>query len=625
MRTGLPLRKPIWESLVRDFSPRRAMDILKEIHRSDSRSTTPAYEKTARLVGGLLKRAGVEDVRFVYHRADGRTKIMDWLPSPAWTASRAELRITGPRGLAGVLARYPKTPTCLAVNSPGTPPGGLRGRLVTEESLRRSAAARGKFVLTRKYPSQARERFAYSGILGLISDGTPGGNPSDRPDSATYWDNSWHQPWPVPGGVCFMIPPAAGAKLRKALRRGAKVGVFARADARNYSSYVATVTGILAGKRRSEEVAGIAHLYETGANDNASGAAVLLELARCLAKIRRRRGFRRSVRFIFPFECYGTLAYLRSRPPGRFLAGINLDMVGEDGAKCGGRLLVCQPPEAAASFAEAAIVSLFGENVIEPETGRMHESGFVVADNAFLTDPMVGCPTPLLLHQPDRFYHSDEDTPDKVSSESLRRAGLASGIYLGWLACAGPAKAPNLVRRVFAWSMRRLAVEARVHRLRSDLARKREERRTIRRLAGEAFAFWLDRTQARLDSIRRLGSSFGIGPAKRAAAAMARAQAKDLGTRLSRRPAPAGPVPVRLTEGVPALDGRPDIRKRIEKACGSSFPWSAYLVAALFWADGKRSVGEIAWRLRREFGRGSEGELKEVFEALAACGHVRMG
>ncbi len=615
--------KPIWGALEREFSESRAFAILRRIHGSDSRCTALAYAKTARLVAGLLRQAGVSDVRLVYHRADGRTMIGDWLPSPAWEASKALLRVTAPRALAGVLARYPKTPTCLSVNSPGTSPGGSRGRLVPEESLRDPRQARGKFVLTRRFPSQVRDKFAYSGILGIISDAKAGGGGVERPEDAVYWDNSWHQTWPVPGGVCFMISPLAGAKLRQALRERREVRLFARADARNYPGQIATVTGTLPGRNPKEELVGIAHLYELGANDNASGAAVLLELARCLAKIRRRFGFRRSVRFIFPFECYGTLAYLRSRPPGRFLAGINLDMVGEDREKCGGRLLVCQPPEASASFADAAIVSLFGENVIEPESGTLHESRFVVADNAVLSDPLVGCPTPLMLHQPDRYYHSDRDTPDKVSPGSLRRAGLAAGIYLGWLAAAGPAKIPNLIRRILAWSLRRLTAETKAHRLQMDLSSGSASRGKIRRLAAEAIGFWLDRTKARLDSIRRLGGRRrGIRSAQQAAVRMARAHAKELGVGIVMPSFKAGPFPMRLRAGIPALDGRPDIKKRIEQACGATYPWSAYLVAALFWANGERSIGDIAHRLRCEFGRGKEGEIRALFDALAAAGYV---
>ena len=47
----------------------------------------------------------------------------------------------------------------------------------------------------------------------------------------------------------------------------------------------------------------------------------------------------------------------------------------------------------------------------------------------------------MIIHWPDKFYHTSEDTPDKVSPDSLARSGALAAIYAYWLAAAGPAEA----------------------------------------------------------------------------------------------------------------------------------------------------------------------------------------
>ena len=59
------------------------------------------------------------------------------------------------------------------------------------------------------------------------------------------------------------------------------------------------------------------------------------------------------------------------------------------------------------------------------------------SDHYILSDPTVGIPSPMLIHWPDRFYHTSEDTPDKVSPDSLARSGALAAIYAYWLASAG--------------------------------------------------------------------------------------------------------------------------------------------------------------------------------------------
>ena len=73
------------------------------------------------------------------------------------------------------------------------------------------------------------------------------------------------------------------------------------------------VTAVIPGTDGSEEIVFSCHLchQKPGANDNASGAAAILEAARALNALIRRGEIerpRRTIRFIWPPEINGTLA-----------------------------------------------------------------------------------------------------------------------------------------------------------------------------------------------------------------------------------------------------------------------------------------------------------------------------
>jgi hypothetical protein len=59
------------------------------------------------------------------------------------------------------------------------------------------------------------------------------------------------------------------------------------------------------------------------------------------------------------------------------------------------------------------------------------------SDHLAFSDPTVGVPMPMLIQWPDRFYHTSADTPDRTDPNSLARAGALTVAYAGWLATAG--------------------------------------------------------------------------------------------------------------------------------------------------------------------------------------------
>ena len=94
-------------------------------------------------------------------------------------------------------------------------------------------------------------------------------------------------------------------------------------------------TAIIPGRRRDQEIVFSCHLDHPnpGANDNASGCAGELEVARTLSRLIRSGALprpERTIRFLWPAEIEATIALLNARPEfaRRTLATVHLDMIG---------------------------------------------------------------------------------------------------------------------------------------------------------------------------------------------------------------------------------------------------------------------------------------------------------
>jgi aminopeptidase-like protein len=121
------------------------------------------------------------------------------------------------------------------------------------------------------------------------------------------------------------------------------VKVRAKVTSRFWDGELNVVSAVIRGQT-DEEVVVVAHLChpQWSANDNASGAATVLEVARTLQGLiseGRLDKPHRGIRFLLVPEISGTQAYLASNEDQipRMIAGLNLDMVGENQDLCGGR------------------------------------------------------------------------------------------------------------------------------------------------------------------------------------------------------------------------------------------------------------------------------------------------
>lgn len=178
-----------------------------------------------------------------------------------------------------------------------------------------------------------------------------------------------------------------------------------------------------------------------GANDNASGSAMLMELARVLS-----RAYRNDFRFGFAFlwipEYYGTQAFVeRYAELDRYYSVINLDMVGGSEDRSGSTVMLVRTPLSRFSVLSGVLEYFLNKYNL---SGRKSFSGSEIpllkaypyayemgSDHDVFN--FFGVPAVMPITWPDRFYHSSMDTPEKISLDSLAvigRAVLASALFL---------------------------------------------------------------------------------------------------------------------------------------------------------------------------------------------------
>ncbi|HNS52731.1 MAG TPA: DUF4910 domain-containing protein [Anaerolineae bacterium] len=394
----------------------------------------------------------------------------------------------------------------------------------------------------------------------------------------------------------------------------------------------------------------------------------------------------RTLRFLWLPEMTGTAAYLSAHEHelSRTVAAVNLDMVGEDQGQTGSSWLIERPPEAAASFApellsflREAMPGLKGMSDVSPShTGAGEFALYRHAETAFsggsdhyiLSDPSVGIPSPMLIQWPDRFYHTSADTPDRTDPRSLARSGALAAAYAYWVASAGVEEAAELGLEMVARFKGALAQTAQAAVSEAMLAEDSDALSSVLVLLDRRLAYRLDRQKAALRTLERLaplGSLLLEMEAeleRTAEREMAWAQAamehawtgfSQLGRKRKKRepgeavepPQPrsatrhatpaeqeaGGLVPERKLRGpIPLQDHiwKLDAEERrvyeAFLAARKEISASSLTTLALYWADGKRTLLEIADLVEMESGTRDPELLVAYFRLLEKLGLVAL-
>jgi aminopeptidase YwaD len=444
-------------------SAKRNLEGLSRLHRMRG---SRDFHRAAELVEGELKKYGYADAHLEQLTADGKVFYGTQRSRPAWDADFAELWELDANGNPMMrMASWDAAPITLAEDSESA---DVMADLVdvgegSSESDYSGKDVKGKIVLAGAQADAVQHiAVAKHGAAGIVSYAA-----NQRTawwkldDTLVRWGHL--DTFSANPTFAFMVSLGHARALRDRLARGERIRLHAVVRAGQHPGTYDIATATIPGSDpalRNEEIVFSCHLDHPrpGANDNASGCATILEVARTLHKLideKRIAAPLRTIRFVWPPEIEGTMALLNGKPElaSRIKAAIHLDMVG-GGAETKTIFHVTRGPASLPSYIYdvAAKIGMLADDesskyamtgtarwpLVAPEGGREAlRAAFVPltlgSDHEVYSNSSWSIPAIYLNDWPDRFIHTNADTAAKIDPTKLKRAGFiaaASGLAL---------------------------------------------------------------------------------------------------------------------------------------------------------------------------------------------------
>src|SRR4051794_10947731 len=484
------LDKNILKALDEELSGVAARDHAAQLTQFHRVPASPGFHDAIEYVMGRAKAIGLSDVHVETFPGDGTTYFGTLHGNRGWSVEAGSLEEVAPtpRRITSIddvrLAVADNSESAdvtvdLVDAGAGTARRDYEGKDV-----------RGKLVLCDATPS-ACHRMAVEelGAAGLVSY-------NSNQVSAWWRDDQDLVRWGHldargrKNTFAMMISLREARALQRRLGGGERIRLHAVVRARNddslpYETLIAAIPGTDAS---AGEIVFSCHLdhQKPGANDNASGCAANLEIARTLKTLidgRRIPAPARTIRFIWPSEMTGTIAYLSKYPEiaARIRAVVHLDMVGGDPFITKSVLHVTRSPWSIASVTDD-VAEVFGRYVIDGAMraageGEMaqairspagskdafwaditpYESG---SDHWIYQEGGFAIPAIYLRDHPDIYIHTTRDLADNIEPTKIKRSAFiaaASGYYLATMPDGGA----SLLRLSLVNAQGRLAEDGR--------------------------------------------------------------------------------------------------------------------------------------------------------------------
>jgi aminopeptidase YwaD len=484
------LDRAVLQALDQELSGVAAKDHVSRLTLLHRVPASPGFHEAVEYVVGRARAFGLADAHVETFPGDGTTFFGTLRGNRGWRVDGGSLDEVQPTKRR--IVSYDDTRLAVADNSESA---DVTTELVDVGSGAQRAEyagkeVRGKLVLCDATPS-ACHRLAVEelGAAGLVSY-------NSNQVSAWWRDDPDLIRWGHldargrRNAFAIMIPLREARSLQQRLQRGERITLHAVVRARNddslpYETVVATIPGTDPPKG---DIVFSCHLdhEKPGANDNASGCSANLEIARTLKTLIDQKRIpppARTLRFIWPSEMTGTIAYLTRYPDvaARIRAAVHLDMVGGDPFVTKSVLHVTRSPWSIASVTDD-VEEVFGRYVIdgamraagEGDMARAirsasgskdafwaditpYESG---SDHWIYQEGAFAIPAIYLRDHPDIYIHTTGDVADNIEPTKIKRSAFiaaASGYYLA----STPDQGTSLLRLSAANAHGRLADDAR--------------------------------------------------------------------------------------------------------------------------------------------------------------------
>jgi len=702
------------KTIQNEVSGERAMRLLNKLVTCHRIQSSPGFRKAAHICAEAARSWGLETEIHTF-KADGETSFWGCTIPMEWEASDARLGLIEPQrtDLADFLdCRISLIQRSAPAHIDSAEIVVLNDGLEKQEYERINVA--GKLVLTKgsveRVHELAVEKF---GALGIIYDGMrevkPARSRLGLPDAREY-TSFWWRPndkkcfgfvitprqgdWlrslalsptspdaspassgqsesgPLAQGRSRLDSPGANASDSDPAKPGSPTRLKAAVivDSAFRDGTMEVVSCFIPGSSL-EEIVFVAHLChpQPSANDNASGCVSILEAMRALKSLIEKREIpspKRGIRALLLAEMTGSAAYLASHEERLrdFVCALNVDMAGENQALCGSTLMVEAPPDACRGFSTelvSAILELvFKKNDLHGKTAGLPQERIAVvpfaggSDHVNFSDPDVGVPCPSLRQWPDKFYHTNLDTADKVDPAMLSAAAAVAACYGAFAANAGEKEAKWLGFEMLARLKQSTTKEIR-RSLSSALERGSTSGEGLAHLR-KKLSYRLERIKDSFEHLGRLGMAVPeVKELKEEANEWVRREfadaEKDYINFLSRSKSASesasegsGKVSAKLEGAVPSRVLRgPTGFGMVARAFWSKLGdedreglWQllrlhdkiprAFVPLSWYWVDGKRSLAEIADLVEMECGVRDDAFLEDYYLLLEKVGLVKM-
>lgn len=458
-------------ALAQELSGETAKRNLEGIARNHRQRGSRGFHAAAELVAERARTYGLSNVEILTFPADGKIFYGTQRSRQPWDADSAELwelrksKSDDKWTPATLMASYEAMPITLAEDSESA---DVTADLVdvgngAAESDYSGKGVRGKIVLVAAQPGAVQplavDKFGAAGIISYAQNQRTAWWGED--ENLIRWGHL--ESFPNTKTFAFMVSLKTARALRERLARGEAIRLHAVVRAGQHPGNYEVVTATIPGadpKLKDEEIAFSCHLdhQRPGANDNASGCATILEVARTLQKLIVEEKLprpARTLRFIWPPEIEGTTVLLNAKPEfaRHIKAVVHMDMVG-GGPETKAIFHVTRGPLSLPSFvhdvAEAfaafvneqtqkfAATGLAEYPLVAPEGGkeplRAEFTPFTMgSDHDVYQDSSFRIPAIYLNDWPDRYIHTNFDSAANIDPTKLKRAafiGAASGYFL---------------------------------------------------------------------------------------------------------------------------------------------------------------------------------------------------
>ncbi|MCX8188779.1 MAG: DUF4910 domain-containing protein [Nitrososphaeria archaeon] len=655
-----------FETIWKEYSGERAKNFVSEIINFHRIQGSPGYRKAAEYVCNLLKENGLECEILKFPATENET-FWNYGSFQESYVEDAKLFLIKEDGEEKV-ADYSVNRFSIIQRSAPTPEEGIVADLIVlgkgdTEKEYKNIDVKGKVVFASGDLNDvyflAVEK---GGAIGIVTDRMrewpPVRRKMDLPDALQYCSFWWHKGKRKCFG--FVVSPRTGARIRE-LAEKRRLKVRAVVKSRIYDGSFEVVSAKIRGEE-DREIIVIAHLChpQPSANDNASGVAAAIESAlvlnRLIAEGKLNRP-RKTIRFLFVPEITGTVAFLNMNKEhlDKFVAGVNLDMIGEDQRICESILMIDSTPYSLPSFINPYIeylfdfipkrISSFSERDHFPSIRYEFINFSGGSDHEVLSDPSIGIPTVSFTNWPDKYYHTSEDTLDKVDPNMLLHVGATASTLAYTIAnfCKKDYEFLALLIERYCEMKIDNVIEKTIY----DISNINESK--IRECAGEKISFlkesgefwrkWLLNAIEALDKLdeknnlkelceyyekkfteflrikeelfneylKRLSPNIQIKIGQDRRKSRIEKEAEKI---VPKRKYP-GPIDIKLK-----IDNLNDKLKKKIHTLMKVRGWRTCSILALFWADGKRSVLEIWEMLKIEYGHVNLKDLIEWFHLL---------